>query len=535
MSSSEGNAFDRAIALQKANARATMFGSPQKSEMKEETREKIKKTVTEILKRTTIQMTEYQILQMASWKLGFNLYEPQCRAYVNQVVGSFSQELKAKHNAHLVSIRKHYEERNELPSSKVGSSEGGSAQIVDEGIVYNSLNAGTQKRRSVRDTGECSTPKQQRVKPAVAPAQDGGGSRALHPLPLTIRTTAESTSVPAVQHLHVPFSTFGRSSIVEGVSGTVAIPVMVAPTASNISSAPVMCKIPRASIAPSPAVSMPPPGFHAAAGNLPVPGSSVVAEQVGVNEPYMTELGALLSKAQDQWRMLSSKLGPMTEEIDRLTDALELATDDAAKWQEKALEYEHEVRKWQAVAVKADAAVGKAESETLSFKSRLELLEVENKTLESDKKELKGQLDNLRERHNQDAIRIKELLELLKQKDEAMKEQLVMKDVKLRQRNRQIVKLNKRIDGFSTLGPNVRDSTICTIQLLHGPLDLVGVNWQCCWNAVMEGLKFDVMEPSGDNWTKFRDDMRDKALQPPVTPQVEVPESVSEDEDPKAL
>ncbi|KAK8703233.1 hypothetical protein V6N13_021558 [Hibiscus sabdariffa] len=513
-----------------------MFGSPQQSEMKEETREKIKKTVTEILKRTKNQMTEYQILQMASWKLGLNLYEPKCRAYVSQVVGSFFQELKAKHDAHLVSIRKHYEDRNELPSSK-GSSEGGSAQIVDEGMVYISLNAGTRKRRSVRDTGECDTQKQQRVKPAVAPAQDGGGSCALAPLPPfnISRTTAETTSVPAVQHVHVPFSTFGRSSIVEGVSGTVAIPVMVAPTVSNISPSPVMCKIPRASIAPSPAVSMPPPGFNAAAGTLPVPGSSVVAEQVGVYEPYMTDLGALLSKAQDQWHMLASKLGPMTEEIYRLSDALELATDDAAMWHEKTLKYEHEVRKWQAVAVKADAAVGKAESEALSFKSRLELLEVENKTLESDKKELKGQLDNLHERHNQDAIRIKELLELLNQKDEAMKEQLVKKDEKLRQRNQQIVKLNKRIDGFSTVGPNVRDSTICTIQLLHGPLNLVGVNWQCCWNAVMEGLKFDVMEPLGNDWTKFRDDMRDKALQPPATPQDEVPESVSVDEDPKAL
>ncbi|KAK9036545.1 hypothetical protein V6N11_078541 [Hibiscus sabdariffa] len=518
-------------ALRKAKARATGLGSGQKSEMDEETREKIKKMVTEILKRNAMnRMTEYQILQAASWELQLNLWEPKYRAYVSQVVGSLFQELKAKHDAHLVSIRKHYEDRHELHRSK-GSSEGGAALNVDEGMVYNSLNAGTRKRRSVRDTGECDKLKRQRVKPAVAPAQDGGGSFALPPLP----PTAETTSVPSVQHVHVPFSTFGRSSIVEGVSGTVAIPVTVAPTVSNISSAPVMCKIPRASIAPSPAVSMPPPGFHAAAGTLPVPGSSIVAEQVGVYKPYMTELGALLSKAQDQWRMLASKLGPMTEEIDRLTDALELATDDADVWNEKALEYEHEVRKWQAVAVKADAAVGKAESEALSFKSRLELLEVENKTLESNKKELKGQLDNLHERHNQDAIRIKELLELLKQKDEAMKEQLVMKDEKLRQRNRQIVKLNKRIDGFSTLGPNVRDSTICTIQLLHGPLDLVGVNWQCCWNAVMDGLKFDVMKPSGDNWTKFRDDMRDKALQPPATPQDEVPESVSKDDDPKAL
>ncbi|KAL4362279.1 hypothetical protein GQ457_04G037460 [Hibiscus cannabinus] len=509
-------------ASQKAKARATGgLSSGQKSEMDEATRDKIKKMVTEILKGAGMnQMTEYQILQMASWKLQFNLWEPKYRAYVGQVVGSFFQELKAKHDAHLVSIRKHYEERHELHRSK-GSSEGGSAHIVDEGMVYISLNADTRKRRSVRDTGECDTRKQQR---AVAPTQDGGGSFELPPLPPT-----------SVQHVHVPFSTSGPSSIVEGVSGTVARPVMVAPTGTNISSASVMCKIPRASIAPSPVVSMPPPGFNVAAGTLPVPGSSVVAEQVAVSEPYMTELGGLLSKAQDQWRMLASKLGPMTEEIDRLSDALELATDDAVVWHEKALEYEHEVRKWQAVAVKADAAVGKAESEALSFKSQLELLEVENKILETDKKKLRGQLDNLHERHNQDAIRIKELLELLKQKDEAMKEQLVTKDEKLRQRNRQIVKLNKRIDGFSTLGPNVRDSTICTIQLLHGPLDLVGVDWQCCWNAVMDGLKFDVMEPSGDNWTKFRDDMRDKALQPPATPQVEVPESVSKDDDPKAL
>ncbi|XP_039057001.1 RNA polymerase II transcriptional coactivator KELP [Hibiscus syriacus] len=65
--------------------------------MDEETRGKIKKTVTEILEEADMnEMTEYKIRKIASQRLELDLSESKYKAYVRHVVNSFLEELKAK-------------------------------------------------------------------------------------------------------------------------------------------------------------------------------------------------------------------------------------------------------------------------------------------------------------------------------------------------------------------------------------------------------------------------------------------------------